>query len=472
MTNTPDPLSRRQLLRGAAGLSFSPAIVTSRTLAATPPNVIFVTADQMRVQALGCMGNTQVKTPNFDRLASEGVLFTNAVSNCPICTPARAIWQTGRYPATTGVISNDIQLPAAEVTTAEVLKGAGYKTGLIGKWHLDGPARKDFTPPGPRRQGFDYWTAANICHDYFDAFYYKDEPKPIRIDGYQPDHETDLAIEFLERHRKERFFLNLHWGPPHDPYVAPEKWLRVYDPQKVELRENVVHCTPKEVHPAAQQLVARYYAATSSVDWNMGRLLGALNDLGLAENTVVVFTSDHGDMLLSLGLLSKQWPYDESIRVPLIVRFPRRVKPETKNDCLISHVDLMPTILSLCGVKAPDGVQGADCSPAVLGETGAAPDAALIMIVQPCARYNERLGLQAWRGLRTRRYTYARFRYEDWCLYDNEQDPYQRRNLLAEDNDKPNVRSLRDRLNQELEARLARIGDKFDAPAFPKIRWH
>jgi arylsulfatase A-like enzyme len=471
MNKTTKRLSRRELLHGVAGISLGPAIATAKTRAAEPPNVIFVTADQMRAQALGCMGNTQVRTPNLDRLASEGVMFTNAVANSPICTPARAIWFTGRYPTATGVISNDIRLPAREVTVAEVLSDNGYKTGLIGKWHLDGPARKDFTPPGPRRQGFDYWAAANICHNYFDAFYYRDDSKPVRVEGYQPDHETDLAIQFLETHRKDKFFLNLHWGPPHDPYVAPDKWLQMYDAQKILLRENVTHCIPKDLHHPAREQIARYYAGISSVDWNMGRLLQALDDLGLAENTAVVFTSDHGDMLLSLGLFFKQWPYEESIRVPLIVRYPSRVKGERKDDCLISHVDLMPTILSLCGAQIPGGVQGLDCSKTILGENGPSPDEALIMIVQPCARYNERAGMQAWRGLRTRRYTYARLQYEDWCLYDNEQDPYQRRNWFADRYDKPEVKTLRDRLNQVLVSRLDQVGDRFDTPAFPKIRW-
>lgn len=217
MKSKREKITRRRFIRttsrialGATTATLAPGIITSKTRAADHPNILFVTADQMRAQALGCMGNIQVQTPNFDRLASEGVLFTNAISSFPVCTPARAMWFTGRYPTTTGVISNDIQLPPDEITSAEVLKGMGYKTVYIGKWHLDGPVRKGFTPPGLRRQGFDYWAAANICHDYFNAFYYMDSPEPIHIDGYQPDHETALAIQFLQDHRKDRFFLNLH----------------------------------------------------------------------------------------------------------------------------------------------------------------------------------------------------------------------------------------------------------------------
>jgi arylsulfatase A-like enzyme len=479
MKSKSEKITRRQFIRttsrialGATAAALAPGIITSKTRAADHPNILFVTADQMRAQALGCIGNTQVKTPNFDRLASQGVLFTNAISSFPVCTPARAMWLTGRYPTTTGVISNDIQLPPEEITSAEVLKDIGYKTGYIGKWHLDGPVRKGFTPPGPRRQGFDNWAAANICHDYFNAFYYTDSPEPIHIDGYQPDHETDLAIQFLEDHRKDRFFLNLHWGPPHDPYIAPENYIKMYDPEKIQLRENVVHCVPENMHPAIRAQIAAYYAAISNIDWNMGRLMQALNDLGLADNTIVIFTSDHGDMLFSLALQFKQWPYEESIRVPLIVRYPQRAKSSVKYDSLISTVDIMPTIVSLCGANIPKGVQGIDFSITILGEKGPDPEATLIMCVQPCARYNDRVGMLPWRGLRTKRYTYARFRHEDWCLFDNEKDPYQRRSLFTEDYYESEVKALRDKLNAQLQSRLKQIGDSFDAPAFPKVRWH
>jgi arylsulfatase A-like enzyme len=474
-----EKITRRQFVNSTSRIalwattaSLAPGIITSKTKMLDHPNVLFVTADQMRAQALGCMGNKQVKTPNLNHLASEGVLFTHSISTFPVCTPARAMWLTGRYPTSTGVISNDIQLSPKEVSSAEVLKDSYYKTGYIGKWHLDGPDRRGFTPPGPRRQGFDYWAAANICHKYFDAFYYTDSLEKIYINGYQSNHETDLALQFLEDHRKNKFFLNLHWSPPHDPYIAPKSYMEMYDPEKIQLRENVLHCVPKEVIPSVQEQVAAYYAAITNLDWNMGRIMKTLDDLNLTEETMVIFTSDHGDMLFSLALLFKQWPYEESIRVPLIVRYPKRVKAGVKTDSLISTVDIMPTILSLAGVKIPDSVQGIDFSKTILGEKGPDPESTLIMCVQPCARYNDRVGMLPWRGLRTKRYTYARFRHQDWCLFDNEKDPYQRRSLFTSDYDKPEVKGLREKLNTQLERRLKEIGDTFDSDVFPKVRWH
>ena len=446
--------------------SLAAGIQTSKTVSRDRPNLIFVTADQARAQSFGFMGNRQVHSPNFDRLARESVVFTESTSVCPICTPARAIWLTGRNPTSTGVISNDIQLPVGETSSAEVLKDVGYATGYVGKWHLDGPLRQGFTPPGPRRQGFDYWAAANICHHYTKAFYYRDSPEKIDIAGYQPDHETDLAIGFIENHRNKPFHLNLHWGPPHDPYIVPEKYMQLYDPARIELRDNVM--VPDHIDP--RKMIAAYYAGISAVDWNMGRLMKALDDMALAENTILVFTSDHGDMLYSLGLTYKQWPYEECVRVPLLVRYPRRAEAR-KVDSLISSVDIMPTMLSLCGAPIPDGVQGTDFAETVRGGEGPSPDAAMIMCVQPCARYHDRHGTPAWRGLRTRSHTYARFRNEDWCLYDNEKDPFQRRNLFADRYEEPEVRALRQRLDATLQARLRAIGDGFDAPPFPKIRW-
>jgi arylsulfatase A-like enzyme len=461
-----------QIIAGLSTIPLIPRIVTTKTRKGKKPNIIFISADQLRAQALGCMGNKQVKTPNFDRLASEGALFTHSISTFPVCTPARAMWLTGKYPTSTGVISNDMQLSPKEVTSAEVLKDQDYQTGYIGKWHLDGPERKSFTPAGPRRQGFDFWAAANICHKYFNAFYYTDSPEKIHINGYQPDHETDLALQFLENHRKHKFFLNLHWSPPHDPYIAPKAYMEMYDSEKIKLRDNVLHCVPKEIFPSVQKQIAAYYAAITNLDWNMGRIMKALDDLNLSENTIVIFTSDHGDMLFSLALLFKQWPYDESIRVPLIIRYPRRIKAGLKTDSLISTVDNMPTILSLAGVKIPDRVQGLDFSNKILGENGPDPESTLIMCVQPCARYNDRVGMLPWRGLRTKRYTFARFRHQDWCLFDNEKDVFQRRSLLTKDYDKPDVKALRNKLNTHLESRLKAIGDTFDSNVFPRVRWY
>lgn len=144
-----------------------------------PTNLLFVFADQLRAGDLGCEGNPDALTPHLDALAAEGVRFTNAVSTCPVCTPYRASLLTGKYPLSNGMVVNDVRLPVTETSIAHVLREAGYATGYFGKWHLDGPYRGGFIPPGPRRQGFEEWAVAECCHDYMKSWYYRDDPEPI-----------------------------------------------------------------------------------------------------------------------------------------------------------------------------------------------------------------------------------------------------------------------------------------------------
>jgi arylsulfatase A-like enzyme len=420
------------------------------------PNLLFVFADQMRNHAMGCTGNEQIHTPNLDQLAREGILFSNAISTYPVCCPYRASLITGKYPLSHSVITNGPPLPDEELCIAEVLKQAGYQTGYIGKWHLHGHRYGDlgqFVPPGPKRQGFDYWAAANINHRYFDGYYYLDTDEKIPIEGWQPDTLTDLAIQYMEKQKEgSPFCLFLSWGPPHFPYIAPEKYLKMYDPEKIKLRDNVFH--------ADKDIIANYYAATTSIDWNMGRLMEVLDKLGIADNTIVIFTSDHGDMLFSQHLLHKQFPYEESINVPFILRYPERIKPGQNSDLLIGTVDLMPTLLGLCNVEIPDTVEGKNLSSFILGENPIEepePDSVLIEVINPCASLQNKIGMHAWRGVRTKRYTYARFREKEWILMDNKYDPFQRRNLVFT----PKYKELREKLHLKLNEWLKKTNDPF-----------
>lgn len=182
------------------------------------PNLLFVFADQMRSTAMGCAGVEKVKTPHFDRFASEGTRFTNAISNTPSCTPARASLLTGLHTMTHGLVNNDLTLDPELPTIAHALNGAGYKCGYIGKVHLDGPDRTAYAPPGPKRYGFnDFWAAAECHHSYQDAFYYlNDDPELKWFDGYEPDRQTELAVEYIHEKKKDDdpFCLFLSWGPP------------------------------------------------------------------------------------------------------------------------------------------------------------------------------------------------------------------------------------------------------------------
>jgi arylsulfatase A-like enzyme len=242
----------------------------------------------------------------------------------------------------------------------------------------------------------------------------------------------------------------LSWGPPHDPYAAPENFRKLYDPDNIRLRENVFL--------ADKSVIATYYAAITSLDWNLGRLLDTIDRLGIAENTIVVFTSDHGDQLFSLYLSFKQWPYEETINIPFILRYPRRLKGGKVSNLLIGTPDILPTLLSLCGVDIPASVEGRDLSSFILGHpVGPEPDSVLIEVINPCSVVQDRTGMRAWRGVRTQQYTYVRFRDEDWLLVDNIYDRFQRRNLIYN----PQYRHLRDELSTRLDEWLKRTKDQF-----------
>jgi arylsulfatase A-like enzyme len=393
------------------------------------PNILFVLADQLRAQSVGCYGSEEVKTPHLDKLASEGVLFSNSVANTPVCCPARAIMLTGKYAHRNGMVANDLRLRESEMTIAEVLAREGYRTGFIGKWHLDGgPRLPGFIPPGARRQGFEFWAANECSHQHFDTQYFRDTPDPIPIQRFEAEAWTDIGVEFLKRSKQDGrpFFLTIAMGPPHDPYGAPERYMKMYDPAKLTMRPNWKKAAPNV--PGREQIAA-YYAATTAVDDQVGRLSRTLNELGMAEDTIVLFSSDHGDMLGSHGLRLKRKPWEESIRIPGILRYPRRVKARQQTNALFSHVDFAPTLLSLCGVKPPAGTQGSDLTPLVVGESHSGPDSAFFQIFGP---YQGDGTEDGWRGVRTEKHTYARYRDKPWVLYDLENDPYQLNNLAGE----------------------------------------
>jgi arylsulfatase A-like enzyme len=412
-------------------------------------NLVLVFADQMRGSDMACAGNAQVITPNLDRMATEGTRFTGAFANSPVCTPSRGSLLTGCYPRTHGAVVNDIPIRTDLPAMGTLFRDAGYATGYVGKWHLDGCPRNKFTPPGERRLGFDYWAVHNCTHKYLDSFYYADTDQRIPITGYEPETQTKLALDFIERHAQDNFCLALSWGPPHNPYdQVPERFKAMYDPATVELRPNV----PADQADVARREIAGYWAHITALDELMGKLLTALDEAGIAEETLVIFTSDHGDMLHSQGRVRKQQPWEESISIPLIMR-GGGVPAGRSCDDLIGIVDLLPTALGLMGMSPPDSVQGADLSAMVRGE---APGREAVLILDSVTGDEGfRQGVKEWRGLRTREYTYARNMNGPWVLYDNAADPFQMNNLT---NDPGSARIL-DELDRQLSRELTASGE-------------
>lgn len=430
-------MKRRQFLAAGGAAAIASAQSAKR------PNILLVFADQLRAHSVGCYGNKDVKTPHLDRLASEGMLFLNTFANTPVCCPARANILTGKYTHKNGMTANDLRLRESETTIAEILSAQGYRTGFIGKWHLDGGQRlPGFVPPGPRRQGFQFWAANECSHQHFNTQYFRDSPDPIPMRKFESEGWTDLAIEFLEQSRKDSrpFFLTMAMGPPHDPYGAPDQYMKQFDAAKLTMRPNWKSGAANVPGPPQ---IAAYYAATMAVDDAIGRLMRTLQQLGLAEDTIVLFSSDHGDMLGSHGLRLKRKPWEESIRIPGILRYPRQVKAG-KTDAIFTQVDFAPTLLSLCGVRPPPEMQGSDLAPVAKGQQRSGPDSAFFQIFGPFQGDGTEA---AWRGVRTQKYMYARLRDKPWVLYDLEKDPYEMTNL-ADDSSAAKVQA-------EMEKRLS-----------------
>jgi arylsulfatase A-like enzyme len=431
MTN----ISRRSLLGAAAT-----ALTASQP---KHPNVLFILTDSWRGQALPQAGDPNLIAPHLTRLAREGAYCSRAYTSYPVCCPSRSAILTGKFPHAAGVTRNHSLLPLGQQTMSAVMKSASYRTGYIGKWHLDGAENPGFVPPA-RRRGFDYWAAFNVDHRHYDSVYFRDEPAPIRASGFEPDYQTSLAIDFLRQTSRQPFYLYLSFVAPHAPLTPPARHA-TYNPAALRLRDNV----PKSAEPAARQNLAGYYGLCSAVDENVGRLLAELDDRGLADDTIVVFTSDHGHMLGSQGLDEIDRPYEESSGIPLLIRYPRRIRAGITIDALISNVDYAPTLLSLCRVEAQKEMQGVNLASLLTSGRGRSPESIYAEggIGQP----------HEWRMIIRGGYKLVvDAALRPTHLYNLSEDPYERENLDA----KSSQRGNRDELKALLQRWAARTGDQ------------
>ena len=444
---------------------------------AEPPNLLFVFPDQMRGQAMGFVGEEPVITPNLDRFATESVVFTHGVSNYPVCSPFRAMFMTGKYPLSNGVRANcnsrgtpfGYELKRADRCWSDLLKDRGYALGYIGKWHLEAPRKpyvksgnnsekfawNEWTPP-ERRHGFDFWYAYNTYDNHFHPEYWTtDAPRDrkVRVDQWSPEHEADMAVRYLRneggrfREPGRPFALVVSMNPPHMPYpMVPERYLALYEgktPEELITRKNVDLAGNTRGARLARRQIKNYFAMITGVDDQFGRILKVLEEEGLAENTVVVFTSDHGNCLGCHEEVSKNVHYEEAMRVPLLVRWPGRIRPR-REDLLLSSPDLYPTLLDLMGLdgEIPPAVEGRSRASILRYGRGERP------AFQPY--YWFPYGKTAWgrRGVRTHRYTLMIEKKEGkpvrTVLHDNVEDPFQLENVAER---RPHtVRRLRDEM--------------------------
>jgi arylsulfatase A-like enzyme len=423
------------------------------------PNLLFVFGDQWRRSALGCTGDPNVRTPNIDRFAAQSVDCRHATAGWPVCCPWRASLLTGQYPLTHGIVVNDQSLRSEHVSFAQALDASGYHTAWVGKWHIDGRGRHQCVPP-ERREGFQLWRGYECSHNYHESDYWDDRCERHRWQGYDAVAQTDFVIDHLREQpgRDRPFAMFLSWGPPHTPYdAAPERYRAMYDAAALRLPENV----PPELHDEARRDLAGYYAHCTALDVCFGRLLDTLRATGLERDTIVVFASDHGDMLGSHGLRRKQQPYAESIDVPLFVRWPGRWGLAGRVvQTPVNVVDYMPTLLGLCGVPIPATVQGDNLAAILEGQAPDAPDrGVLLACYRPFHEWHYRSGGREYRGWRTARHTYVRDRNGPWLLFDNATDPGQRHNLVAD----ARHAALMQRMDEVMHARLRALGDGFES---------
>ena len=393
--NSRKAIRRREFLK-TLGLGVAVAALPCLARGQQPPapaakglNLVFLFADQMHGFAMGCMGDKQIRTPHLDRLAKEGVLFRNAYSSAPVCTPFRGTLFTGRYGSQTGILDNERPLPQGEKTLADCLSAAGYRTSYVGKWHLGGAGNK--AVPAALRGGFTDFIGYQCYNDYLEnVVFFDEEGRGVKPGKHRTEATTDLAIARLERAAAAGpFALFVSYQNPHYPVQPSPEYDAMYRDVKIARRPNardidpytatVSPRSPKKEDDAnwrayganLDRYLQLYYAMVTQLDANVGRMLAALDRLGLAGRTAVMFTSDHGDLQGSHGLKNKSLPWEESVRIPCVVRVPGGAKGVV-SDMPVSSVDYLPTCLDLAGAPPLATAAGVSFAPAARGEKQAA----------------------------------------------------------------------------------------------------
>lgn len=437
------------------------------------PNVIWFIVDQLRAQAMSVAGDPNLSTPNLDRLAREGVWFRRAVSGAPLCCPARGSFLTGILPHRC-VAGHEYALPDSLPTMGSIMGRSGYHTSWFGKWHLDGHSEHGLEQraawhliPRERRGGFRTWIGYENNNAPWDCWVHGHNGEvevPLhRLPGHETDALTDLLLQEIELRHRDQFFSCISIQPPHDPHVAPAEWLGRHPPHDITLRANV---PPVEaIAQAARHSLAGYYAQIEHLDRQIGRLIALLSELRIDDHTYVVFVSDHGDQHGSHGHFAKLTPYEESIRVPLMIWGGHRWSYYNRSivDVPFNHVDLAPTTLGLCGIDTDQAMDGFDYAHLVRSgaRAGKAPAEAYLQSVVPTG-HGDSVDLP-WRGVVTSdQWKYVCLPGQPWLMFDLAHDPFELVNLAHH----AHAAGRRHHLNQRLRDWVERTGDHFQLPEF------
>jgi len=456
------------------------------------PNVIYILPDQLRYESLGYAGDVKARTPNIDRLASQGVNFRQCVSTMPVCAAYRSSLFTGKYPSSTGMAVNELRINPNQRCLGHVVTEAGYETGYMGKWHLwannsnHHAMSSSYIPPEMRkyRLGWDgLWAAYNFNHQYYHNFYYMDDPVKRTFPGFEPDGQTGMAIDFIRAHagKDKPFYLTLSLGTPHDPWGTknvPAEYLEMFKDVQFPLPESWSdtpdpymdrNTNPKtwveRWKPNMPGYKRVYYSMTANLDHNVGRIMQAVSDAGIEKDTIIVFTSDHGEMLGANSRVFKLTFYEPSSRVPMIIRWPGMIPRGTVRDACMGTPDIMPTLLGLMGLEIPKSVEGMDLSPLAKGVKGPEPEFAFLQGLGHTYQWKD--GFE-WRAVRDKRYTYAVYlRDKSELLFDNQSDPLQMKNLAADSAHKETLGRFRARLAEKMKT----LDDTFEKCSWYRDHW-
>lgn len=433
------------------------------------PNILFVFSDQQRWDTLGCYGFQPSITPNLDRMAAEGVRFENAFSCQPVCGPARSSVQTGKYPTETGCHTNNKMLPLNEKTIAHHLSDAGYEVGYIGKWHLASSGDRDSPHsfrtkaiPPERRGGYkDFWLASDALeftsHSY-DGHMFDGDMNKVEFpkDRYRPDCLTDYAIDYLRERKSEKpFFLFVSYLEPHHQndhncFEGPRGSKERFKDYKVPGDLVGTEGDWRDNYPD-------YLGCINSLDSNLGRLREELDRLGLADSTLVIYTSDHGCHFRTRNGEYKRSCHDGSIRIPMVARGPGWRGGKIVKE-LVSLIDIAPTIVAAGGVKPPKTMRGLPMQALKDGTANDWPEEVFVQISES----------HCGRAIRTKRWKYSvrapektggdpdSDTYVEDFLYDLEADPHERTNLVGD----PALADVRQTLAQTLKRRMVAVGEK------------
>lgn len=462
-------LTRREFLRKSSsviaamgiGVAQLPTEGKDKMEQTERPNIVFFFTDQQRWDTLGCYGQKLPISPNIDRMAREGVLFENAFTVQPVCGPARAVVQTGMYATETGCFRNGIALPLNAKTIARYLSEAGYEVGYIGKWHLASNKEhnyRDKAIPPERRGGYkDYWLASDVLeftsHGY-DGHMFDAEGKQVEFKGYRVDCVTDFVLEYLRsRDRKKPFFLFVSYIEPHfqndhkhfeGPIGSKEKFKDFEPPGDLVGTEG----DWREEYPD-------YLGCCNSLDYNLGRIRAELKELGLEDNTLIFYTSDHGCHFRTRNAEYKRSCHEASIRIPMLAYGPGFKGGKVVKE-LVSLIDVAPTILAVAGIEKPPQMRGRQLQDLVKGGKTDWPKEVFIQISES----------QTGRAIRTKKWKYsvsvpdaknpASDVYYEEFLYDLENDPYERKNLVRD----PSFATIRRELADILKRRIREIEGK------------